>query len=175
MRIRTFALSLFLLVSTAAHADGGHVLLQQDSGSFALTLFAASEPITTGDVDFSVLVQDRMTHEVILNSSIDLTLISPGGISQTVHLTHENASNKLLQAGHVSVPEPGQWHGSLEVNDGQRRVTFPIAFDVTPGHSRRGIVIALLILPILVIAFFLTSQIRRERKTAGLKDQATRA
>lgn len=175
MRARSFALALLLLASTAALADGGHVLLQQESGPLALTLFAGSEPVTTGDADFSVLVQDRVTREVTLNASIDLTLVSPGGATQSVHLTQQNASNKLLQAGYASLTEPGPWHGSIEVSDSQRRVVYPIEFEVAAGHPRRGIVITLLILPLLVVAFFLSSQIRRERKTAGLCDRAPRA
>src|ERR1700761_4793694 len=45
--------------ATAAHGDGGAMLLHQDAGAFTVTLFAAPQPLQVGTADFSVLVQDR--------------------------------------------------------------------------------------------------------------------
>ena len=45
--------------ATAAHGDGGPMLLHQDAGAFTITLFAAPQPLHTGEADLSVMVQDR--------------------------------------------------------------------------------------------------------------------
>ena len=60
--------------ATAAHGDGGTMLLHQDAGAFTITLFAAPQPLHAGAADLSVLVQDRSSGEVLLDPVIDLTV-----------------------------------------------------------------------------------------------------
>ncbi len=61
------AVFMLAMGATAAHGDGGTMLLHQDAGPFTITLFAAPQPLQVGTADFSVMVQDRSSGEVLLD------------------------------------------------------------------------------------------------------------
>jgi hypothetical protein len=91
--------ALFLAAAALAFADGGSVLLQQQSGPFLITVFGAAQ---TGPNDFSVLLQDAQDRAPILDAGIELTV---SGV--TVRATHAQATNKLLYAAIVHIRHPG--------------------------------------------------------------------
>jgi hypothetical protein len=102
--MRKFA-GLLLIFSAIAFADGGKVLLRQESGAFSITVFLASS-------DLSVLVQDRTTLQPVLDADVTIRI----GETQ-IQATHENAQNKLLYAAPLAV-EPGDYNFTVDVNHG---------------------------------------------------------
>jgi hypothetical protein len=158
---------LLLGLTGAAHADGGRVRMQQTSGEFIVTLFTAPEPLTTGDADLSVLVQDRATQQILLDASTEIQLISPVGEMQTIPLTRGQASNKMLQAATAHLGRTGSWIATVRVRRGAEQTACSTGFDVAPNHSRRALVLTFLLLPLFAIALFTLHQCQRSRLYRG--------
>ncbi|HVJ09397.1 MAG TPA: hypothetical protein VM554_13545 [Acidisarcina sp.] len=166
---RWIVLLMMIALTGTAYADGGRVRLQQASGDFVITLFTSPEPLTTGEADFSVLVQDRSTQQVVLDALVDLELRSPSGEAETSFLTHGGASNKILQGATVRLPRTGTWRATVMVHRGAEKAACSTSFDVAASHSRRTLVLIFLILPLLVIALFLVHQAQRFRQASPLR------
>jgi hypothetical protein len=155
------AASLMLaMVATAARADGGAMLLHQDAGPFTVTLFAAPQPLRTGDADLSVMVQDRISGEVLLDPAIDVT-VAPAAASatqQTVRLTKGQASNRLLQASTVHFSNAGKWRLTLAVRRGNDTAQLSTECSVEPDRSRATLVWFYVLLPVAIILLFVLHQ-----------------
>jgi hypothetical protein len=150
-----------LWVATA-RGDGGAMLLHQDAGAFTLTLFAAPQPLEVGTADFSVLVQDRSTGEVLLDPVIDLTVAG-----ETVRLNRAQVSNRLLQAATVRFSRPGKQRLTLSVRRGTQIAQLNTDCTVEPDGSRVTLVWFYVLLPVPFILLFVTHQVlklRSERK-----------
>jgi hypothetical protein len=157
---------LMLGISTAAaHGDGGTMLLHQDAGAFTITLFAAPQPLHTGEADMSVLVQDRSSGEVLLDSAIDLSV----GSEAPVRLTNRQATNRLLQAAAVHFPSPGKWRLTLAVRRGGDVTTLSTECTVEPDRSRARMVWFYVLLPVGVILLFVIHQTLKLRSEVQTK------
>ena len=156
---------MLVVGSTAVRADGGAMLLHRDAGPFTITLFAEPQPLRTGDADFSVMVQDRTSGEVLLDPAIDVTIApaSPGTSPQTVRLAKGQASNRLLQAGTVHFASAGKWHVSLLVRRASQQATLDTDFTVEPDRSRATLVWFYVLLPVGIIILFVIHQILQLR------------
>ena len=146
--------------ATAARGDGGTMLLHQDAGPFTITLFAAPQPLQAGPADLSVMVQDRSSGEVLLDSMIDVSIAPEALVAsqQTVRLATGQASNRLLQAGTVHFPKAGRWRLTLVVhrhNDTARLETECI---VQADTARSRLVWFYVLLPLGVILVFIFHQ-----------------
>ncbi len=124
--------SLLMLVATIgerALADGGTVQISEEKGPYRITVFSASAVLRAGPEDISVLVQDRKTNRPLLNESVRLSfrrldqkpataneawvppccrMKSSSGLDE-IEATHQVATNKLLYAATVILPEAGEW------------------------------------------------------------------
>jgi hypothetical protein len=151
--------------AAAAFADGGTVLLHQDAGAFTITLFAAPQPLRTGAADFSVMVQDRSTGEVLLDPVIDLTFApeAAGAPQQTARLAKGQASNRLLQASTLDFPSAGKWRLTLLVRRGNDQARLSTDFTVEPNHSRATLVWFYVLLPVGIILLFVIHQVLKFR------------
>jgi hypothetical protein len=156
-----FPLAVFVILgATAAHADGGAMLLHQDAGAFTITLFAAPQPLHTGAADLSVMVQDRTNGEVLLDPVIDLT-VAPAAASaalQTVRLAKGEASNRLLQASTVHFSSAGKWRVTLAVRRGNDTAQLSTECTVEPDRSRATLVWFYILLPVAIILLFVLHQ-----------------
>jgi hypothetical protein len=158
-----YPLAAFLLLAmgaSAARADGGAMLLHQDAGAFTVTLFAAPQPLRTGDADFSVMVQDRSSGEILLDPVIDLT-VAPAVASATqqiVRLTKGQASNRLLQASTVQFSRSGKWRLTLAVRRGNDTGQLSTECSVEPDRSRATLVWFYVLLPVAIILLFVIHQ-----------------
>jgi hypothetical protein len=162
--MKRLACLLFLLgLAGTAHADGGRVRMQQTSGEFIVTLFTAPEPLTTGDADLSVLVQDRATQQVLLNAVTEIQLTSPVGDVQTIPLARGQASNRMLQAATVHLGRTGSWFATVRVRHGADQAACSTRFEVATNRSRRALILAFLLLPLFAIALFVLHQTQRSR------------
>ena len=129
------------------------MLLHQDAGPFTITLFVAPQPLQVGPADFSVLVQDRSSGEVLLDPILDLTVSGT-----TVRLTRGQASNRLLQAATVQLSSPGKLRLTLAVREGSDAAQLTTDCTVEPDRSRTTLVWFYVLLPVGVILLFVIHQ-----------------
>jgi hypothetical protein len=148
------SLAAFLLWATAAYGDGGTMLLHQDAGAFTVTLFAAPQPLRTGDADLSVMVQDRSSGEVLLDPTVAITV----GTEQTVRLQRGEATNRLLQAATVHFSKPGEWRLAISVQRGSDSAQLSTECTVEPDRSRATLVWFYVLLPVGIILLFVIHQ-----------------
>jgi hypothetical protein len=158
-----YPLAAFLLLAmgaSAARADGGAMLLHQDAGAFTVTLFAAPQPLRTGDADFSVMVQDRSSGEILLDPVIDLTVAPEvaSATQQIVRLTKGQASNRLVQASTVHFSSAGKWRLTLAVRRGNDTAQLSTECSVEPDRSRATLVWFYVLLPVAIILLFVIHQ-----------------
>lgn len=129
-----------------------------------VTLFTAPDPLVTGAADFSVMVQDRSTQQLLPDADIALELHPPAGDTKTFHLSKSAAGNRMFQSAAVSLPVPGEWSANLAVQSGPNHALISTTFPVAENHSRRHIVLAMMILPVVVILLgFIHRYLRRKQ------------
>lgn len=119
--------ALLFALAASLFADGGSVLIHQQSGSFLITVFGAPQ---VGTTDFSVLVQNASDLSPILDAGVQLSL---GDI--TVLATHDQATNKLLYAALIKVTHPGLNTLSVKITRGSLSTTLDSDIDVAPASG----------------------------------------
>ena len=94
-----------------AVADGGRVALMERQGSYRISVFTSPDPLRAGPIDISVLLQDAETGNAIKNAQINVSLVPSSGRGGTIRAvaTNDAATNKLLSAALVELPEAGLW------------------------------------------------------------------
>jgi hypothetical protein len=94
-----------------ARADGGSVRLVERHGDIQVSVFTSPNPLRAGPVDVSVLLQDAASGQPIAGAQVQLELNRRDGKSAPIHAlaTSAAATNKLLLAALVELPEPGWW------------------------------------------------------------------
>jgi hypothetical protein len=157
---RLAALLVLWMWATGARGDGGTILLHQDAGSFTITLFAAPQPLQAGAAEFSVMVQDRNSGEVLLDPVTDLSVAPEAerALQQTVRLERGQASNRLLQAATVHFSRAGKWRLTLLIRRGNDLANMSTECTVEPGSSRAVLVWFYVLLPAGVILLFVIHQ-----------------
>ena len=150
---RLAAVFMLALGTLAAHGDGGTMLLHQDAGPFTITLFVAQQPLHVGMADFSVLVQDRSSGEVLLDPTLDLTIAET-----TVRLSRGQVSNRLLQSATVHLASPGKQRLTLAVRRGSEVAQLTTDCTVEPDRSRATLVWFYVLLPVGIILLFVIHQ-----------------
>jgi hypothetical protein len=163
-----YPLAVFLMLTMgaiAARADGGAMLLHQDAGAFTITLFAAPQPLHTGEADLSVMVQDRSSGEILLDPTVDLTVApqAADASQQTVRLAKSQASNRLLLASTVHFSSAGKWRVTLAVRRGNDTAQLSTECTVEPDHSRARLVWFYVLLPVGIILLFVFHQVLKLR------------
>jgi len=161
------AAALGIPPATPASADGGLVRARAEQDGLTVTLFTDPTPLRAGPADVSVLVQngDRMP---VLDAAITVRLASGDGVPVVASqpLSHEEASNKLLQAARVVLPAPGRWRLTAEVRRGDARATVAADVDVAPATGRAGALWPVLAVPPVAVALYAVHQTLRRRRRA---------
>jgi hypothetical protein len=145
--VRLLYLSLILLPTPAARADGGSVLLHQQSGEFIITVFSAPS-------DISVMIQDRASLQPILDAAVSIHFTRAAAPESLVRLTRQQAQNKLLYAAPVALPEPGTWSFTVDVKRGSSHAVASGALIVAPPAMTLASNWGYLALPPIFIAIF---------------------
>jgi hypothetical protein len=155
---------LLALAPATVVADGGRVVASGAAGPFTVTVFAAPVPLRAGDADLSVLVQDGEGRP-LLDARVDLLLRRPGdGAARRVPATRRAATNRLLYAAPVPLPDPGAWRVEVAVRRGTEAGTLAATLDVGPRRSPLAAHWPWLALPPVAIALFALGQRRRQRR-----------
>jgi hypothetical protein len=166
MNAALILLACVTLDPLAVHADGGTVRLREASGPFLVTVFTESEPLRVGLIDASILVQDRETGRVILDTTVNLAFQRIPGPSARLlsRATNSHAKNKLLQAATVDLPAPGWWALQVLVCRGGKQAIFSAKLLVRPAAPRLARIWPWLIIPPCAICLFALHQtLRRTR------------
>jgi hypothetical protein len=121
MRSTVFLLllsSLILDPSSFALADGGAVRLSQREGNYQITVLTAPTPLRAGPIDISVLVQNALNNELVLEGRVAVTAIPRDHPAGTVRrlVTAEAATNKLFRAAEFELGEPGWWDVEVSID-----------------------------------------------------------
>jgi hypothetical protein len=155
---RLLLLALLVSLSTTALADGGRLRFSTLSGPFLITLFTTPEPLTPGPVDFSVMVQDAKTGDILSDAQITLQLISSHG--RVIHATanHGIATNRLLQAAEFDIPSSGTWKIHLDIHQGTQTASLDADIPVQPGSRKTILVWVFTLLPLLALLLFILHQ-----------------
>ena len=99
-----------LLAAGSGDDDSQVLRLQESSGTFAIAVFAPAGDLGAGRSQFNVLVQDRNTREVLLDTTVDVTAHASGEpqpTAATARASHEDSENKLMQTAELDFPPPG--------------------------------------------------------------------
>ncbi len=169
-------LALLLLASSRLFADGGAILLHQQTSAYVVTLFASPTPPRAGMVDFSVFVQSVATLEPVLDADvrIELTKTDP---PLRIHATRDQAGNRLLYAASVSIKDPGLWRYSVSIaTSGERSdpVIVSGSLAVNPERPKLAAYAVYLALPFVALAILSVHQWLRFRKSARPTHQQIR-
>jgi hypothetical protein len=157
---------LVLATATRLLADGGMVLLHQESAPFVVTVFGSPAPLRAGAVDLSVLLQSSETMEPILDGDVDFILTN-GDSDIRVRATRAQAQNKLLYAASVHLDHAGEWNYRISVGGAQHAsapVVIPGVIIVDAEQPKPAAYGTYLALPFVWLAIFALHQWLRSRK-----------
>lgn len=159
---RAAAAALLALSAASARGDGGRMRLHQTAGPFTLTVFTAPEPLTVGRGDVSVLVQDAITGDVVLDADVTVRVKAVDG-SQTRSYSAVAGRNRLLRSATVELPFAGRWHLEMAVHRGSQEVIVRALVPVESARSRWRTAWPFLAAPAILVALFLAGARRRRR------------
>jgi hypothetical protein len=145
--MRKYAVALILLVAPSVLADGGSVLLHQQSGEFIITVFSAPS-------DISAMIQDRASLQPILDADVSIHFTRTATPEIFARLARQQAQNKLLYAAPVALPEPGTWNFVVNVKRGRSQAAVSGALNVGPPAMTLASNWGYLALPPVFIAIF---------------------
>ncbi len=108
------------LASRSSDDDDQALRLSETSGPFAVAVFALPGDLDAGPTEFSVLVQDRDTMQVLQDATVELRAQQEGSSQTTepVRASAKDSENKLLQNADVDLPAEGIWKLSVRVQRG---------------------------------------------------------
>ena len=141
-----------------APADSGRLRSSKPAGPFLVTLFTMPEPLTPGPADFSVMVQDAASGQILSDAAVTLDLDTSDGKALHVEAGHAAATNKLLQAAEFSIPSTGVWHVHLDISQANRHAACETEIVVQPGSRTSLLVWIFALFPVAAIALFVLHQ-----------------
>lgn len=134
MRSVTRLLLLMCLIfpfrASPARGDGGAVRLVEQRGEDRIAVFTSPDPLRSGPIDVSLLIQNAATGQAI--DSVEAIVTLRSRTSPVVELrapaTTAAATNKLLRAALVDLPKPGWWDVEVDcrVEGRPARVSFAV-------------------------------------------------
>jgi cytochrome c oxidase assembly factor CtaG len=123
----------FVTLSSSASDDDDQILrLSRQEGPFAISIYGPSVELSPGHANFGVLVQDRSSHEVLLNSEVDLTVRDTSGKEQKAPPVHASPDeeNKLLFTADVDLDTRGDRTLDVSVRNANRSATASMPLEI---------------------------------------------
>ena len=151
------------LLAAGSNQDDSQVLrLKGASGPFEMAVFAPAEDLDAGRSSFSILVQDRNTREVLLDTTVDLTARKAGdaqGAALTARANHEDSENKLLQTAELDLPAATAWKLNVALRRNSDIAEFSLPLRVLKAEPRFefpwGYLFVLAIALLLILVYLL--------------------
>lgn len=127
----------WLFSSSATDSDDQALRTSQQTGAFAVSVFAAPGEVPAGATGFAILVQDRNTHEVLLDALVNVTsrLDDTRATSSTVRATRDDSENKLLYSAQLSLATAGNWLLNISVRRGSESAALSLPLKVVDPES----------------------------------------
>ena len=155
-RLCALALGLFLWVP-AARGDGGLLRLTESAGPFDISVFTAPTPLRVGAADVSVMVLERAGRAPVLDADVQVTL-HRRELERASIATHDAATNKLLYAAWLDVPEPGKWSLDVRVQSPAGTGVVSCGLDVAAPLSPLEAFWPYIVFPAVAIGLFAVHQ-----------------
>ena len=116
-------LCLAHLLAASTDDDDQALRFSDTTGPFAVAVFGPPGDLASGPSAFSTLVQDRSTHAVLLDATVQFSAHPAAGLSAplaTARASHQESENKLLQSADLNLPAAGDWVLSVAVRSGSQ-------------------------------------------------------
>lgn len=125
-------IALSLGPAAAARADGGTVRASAVTGGWRVTVFTSPTPPRAGPLDVSVLVQDAATGRPDPAARVAVWAMPRDRSGPRVEqpATADAATNKLLVAATLDLPEPGWWTVGVRIGTGGRAAELRFELEV---------------------------------------------
>jgi hypothetical protein len=176
-------LGLILLLARMSLADGGAIQFQGDAGSFHVTVFTLPPILSAGPVDVTVLIQDRMRLNPLLDARVTLDLRAETGttmkkpawsppacaLNMPSSLTDiparlNHGENRLLYGALVQVPSSGTWKLKINIQRDAETESVSALLKVNPAVSPPLAYWQLFMLPPLGVIGFVLNRTARHRR-----------
>ncbi len=179
--------SLTMSAPLLTRGDGGIIRLRETQGPFSVTVFSSPEAAAGGLADVSVLIQERVTGNVVLDADVSFTLSPPDGLANkqlgglcglptgamrlpdgmnnamSVSATREQASNKLLYGAPLELYASGDWKLHMLVSRGTETARFDCRLPVILRSGKfTGVWPYLSLPPLVVVAFAVNQWLRKQ-------------
>jgi putative membrane protein len=129
-----------LLTPDTIDMDADTVRMHGVSGPFEITVFTRPDPVPFDRVELAVLVQDRNTHDIVLNAVTKIEFQPAEGVSteSIARLaSHALATNQLLAGASVDLPKAGAWTLCVSIDGpegtGSVEAKLPVVTSSPPG------------------------------------------
>jgi hypothetical protein len=174
---------LILLIARTSLADGGAIQFQGDAGSFHVTVFTLPPILSAGSVDVTVLIQDRIKLNPLLDARVTLDLRAEEGtttkkpawsppacaLNMPYSLTDiparlNHGENRLLYGALVQVPSSGTWKLKINIQRDPETESVSTLLKVNPAVSPPLAYWQLFMLPALGVIGFVLNRTARHRK-----------
>ena len=146
------------LLSEPLLADGGVVRASAVSGPWRVTLFSSPTPLRAGPIDLSILLQDTATDQPMLGATVNLMLRHPESEPILVEATRAAATNRLLYAALLDLPQPGAWTVDVLAADGDVEARLEAVIEAGPPIPRLLSLWTWLAIPGIVLIVFTVNQ-----------------
>lgn len=175
------SVALCAVAAAPARADGNLAVASGEAGPFRVDVLVAPLPLRVGTAEWSVLVRDLASDEIVLDAEVELGLYPPtgsnaavcgmpssggtpapgGGPSNGVIQVRRGASaNRLLHSARVELGAAGDWVGVVRVR--HRDVAGELSFrvEVAPAAPPLAAHAWAFALPLLALSLFALHQWR---------------
>jgi len=168
------ALAILAALATAtlpALANGGIVRIShQPVGPWFVTVYSAPNPLRTGQLDISALVQDSTDEIIDIPVLVDAEPVGFAAESIEQPATRGQATNKLFKAAKFPVDVPGRWAfririgsaASADFDGAGGELRFEAAVAKTTILDRPYLLTVLVLLPLAVLGWFLLGREEEE-------------
>jgi len=159
------------LTSGSSGDDDDQVLrLRQQSGPFAISIFAPAGDLEAGPSEFNVLIQDRNSQEVFQDATVSLRASQAGNPRKTpwVRAATEDSENKLLQSASLNLPDNGEWTTDIAVERDGEHADFSLLVRVVKPAAGMSFPWSYVVL-LAFSAILLFTYLRRHRSARALR------
>jgi|SRR5215470_19320246 len=154
---RCVAALAMMLAAAAARGDGGLLRVTAAAGPFEISIFTAPTPLRVGAADVSAMVFERVSRAPVLDADVRLTM-RRGALERTAVATRETATNKLLYAAWIDIPEAGAWTLEASVHSSAGEGVVSSGLDVAESLPPAVVFWPYLVLPAIAIVLFSVHQ-----------------
>jgi hypothetical protein len=161
----------FVAFSSLASDDDDQVLrLSRQEGPFAIAIYGPAGDLSPGQATFGVLVQDRSSHQVLLDSEVDFVLHETTDKAPTPVRASPGDENKLLFTSDLDLDTPGSRTLDVTVRNANRNAIVSMPLEVVAATEtgfvfRWSYVVILAVAAALSLTYFWR---HRTSNSAGL-------